>query len=44
MQIFAAVLAVIGVLLVLLIRMGIWFGFRTAAKQEQKLAAKQAGK
>ena len=44
LQIFAGVLAVIGVLLVLLIRMGMWFGFGTAAKQEQKLVAKQAGK
>ena len=44
LQIFAGVLAVIGVLLVLLIRMGMWFGFITATKQERKLAAKQAGK
>ncbi len=44
MQIFAAVLAGAAVLQVLMVRMGMWFGFRSAVKQAQKLAAKAAAK
>ncbi len=44
MQIFAAVLAGVAVLQVLMVRMGMWFGFRSAVKQAQKLAAKAAAK
>ena len=44
MQIFAAVLAGAAALQVLMVRMGMWFGFRSAVKQAQKLAAKAAAK
>lgn len=44
MQIFAAVLAGVAVLQVLLVRVGIWYGFRSGVKQAQKLAAKEAAK
>ncbi|WP_374635311.1 ABZJ_00895 family protein [Paracoccus sp. (in: a-proteobacteria)] len=44
MQIFAAVLAGVAVLQVLMVRMGMWFGFRSAVKQAQKLAQKLAAK
>lgn len=44
LQIFAAILAGVAVLQVLMARVGIWFGFRSAVKQAQRLAAKEAGK
>ena len=44
LQIFAAVLAGVAVMQVLLVRAGMWYGFRSAVKQAQKMAAKEAAK
>ena len=45
MRFFAGIFAGYGVVQILLIRAGFWFGFRSAEKQAQRLAAtKPAGK
>lgn len=44
LQIFALVLAVVSAVQILLVRAGIWYGFRSAVKQARKLAAKEAAR